>query len=50
VHYNTGFRWNPVKTLTFDIAGGSTISGDAPDFTGTIGLTWAFGFKDNESK
>ncbi|MFZ4397590.1 MAG: transporter [Kiritimatiellia bacterium] len=48
--YNTGFRWNPVESLTLDIAGGSKISGDAPDFTGTVGLTWAFGFKDNESK
>ena len=48
--YNTGFRWSPVESLTLDIAGGSKISGDAPDFTGTVGLTWAFGFKDNESK
>ncbi len=48
--YNTGFRWNPVESLTLDIAGGSKISGDAPDFTGTVGLTWAFGFKNNESK
>ena len=50
VQYNTGFRWNPVESLTLDIAGGSKISGDAPDFTGTVGLTWAFGFKNNESK
>jgi len=48
--YNTGFRWNPVENLTLDIAGGSRISGDAPDFTGTVGLTWAFGFKNNQSK
>ena len=48
--YNTGFRWNPVESLTLDIAVGSKISGDAPDFTGTVGLTWAFGFKNNESK
>lgn len=46
VQYNTGFRWNPVESLTLDIAGGSTIHGDAPDFTGTVGLTWAFGFKN----
>lgn len=50
VQYNTGFRWSPVESLTLDIAGGSKISGDAPDFTGTVGLTWAFGFKNNESK
>jgi hypothetical protein len=50
VQYNTGFRWNPVESLTVDIAGGSKISHDAPDFTGTVGLTLAFGFKNNESK
>jgi hypothetical protein len=48
--YNTGLRWNPVESLTVDIAGGSKISGEAPDYTGTVGLTWAFGFKNNESK
>jgi hypothetical protein len=48
--YNTGFRWSPVESLTLDIAGGSKICGDAPDFTGTVGLTWAFGFKNNGSK
>jgi hypothetical protein len=48
--YNTGFRWNPVEGLTLDIAGGSKICGDAPDFTGTVGLTWAFGFMNHESK
>lgn len=50
VQYNTGFRWNPTESLTLDIAGGSKISGDAPDFTATAGLTWAFGFKNNESR
>ena len=50
VQYSTGFRWNPVESLTLDIAGGSRISGEGPDFTGTVGLTWAFGFKNNESK
>lgn len=48
--YNTGFRWSPVEGLTLDIAGGSKISGDAPDFTATAGLTWAFGFKSNDNK
>jgi hypothetical protein len=50
VQYNTGFRWNAVESLTLDLAGGSKISGDAPDFTATAGLTWAFGFKNTESK
>jgi len=48
--YNTGLRWTPIESLTLDIAGGSKISGDAPDFTATAGLTWAFGFGDRESK
>ena len=48
VQYNTGFRWNPVESLTLDIAGGSKISGEAPDFTATAGLTWAFGPAKNE--
>lgn len=48
--YNTGFRWSPVENLTLDIAAGSKISDDAPDFTGTVGLTWAFGFENNEGK
>lgn len=50
VLYNTGFRWNPMDGLTLDIAGGSKISGDAPDFTATVGLTWAFGFTNKEKK
>lgn len=44
VQYNTGLRWNPAANLTLDIAAGSRLSGDAPDFTATAGLTWAFGF------
>lgn len=48
--YNTGFRWSPVESLTLDIAGGSKISGEAPDFTATTGLTWAFGFWSNKNK
>lgn len=43
VLYNTGFRWSPAESLTLDIAGGSTISGDGPVISGTVGLTWAFG-------
>ena len=48
VQYNTGFRWNPIETVTVDLAGGSRITGDAPDFTATAGLTWAFGFNGNK--
>lgn len=43
VQYNTGFRWCPVDSLTLDIAGGSKLKGDAPDFIATAGLTWTFG-------
>jgi hypothetical protein len=39
-----------VDGLTLDIAGGSKISGDAPDFTATAGLTWAFGLTGKENK
>ena len=49
VQYNTGLRWNPAESLTLDIAGGSKISGDAPDFTAAAGLTWAFGHEKNNS-
>ena len=48
--YNTGFRWNLADGLVLDIAAGSRISGEAPDFTGTAGLTWAFGFDRKNSK
>lgn len=50
VQYNTGFRWNPIEGLTVDIAGGSKLSGDAPDFTATAGLTWAFGLSGKGGK
>lgn len=42
IQYNMGLRWNPTGRVTLDIAGGSKITGDAPDFTATAGLTWAF--------
>lgn len=49
VRYNMGFRWNPSESVTVDLAGGSKLRGDAPDFTATAGLTWAFGFNgDNK--
>lgn len=41
--YNTGFRWNPSGSLSVDMAAGAKICGDVPDFTATVGLTWAFG-------
>ncbi len=46
--YNIGFRWYPIASLTLDIAGGSKLAGDAPDFTATAGLTWAFGFNGDK--
>jgi len=42
--YKTGLRWTPADGVTLDVAAGSKISGEAPDFMGTVGLTWAFGF------
>ena len=46
VQYNTGFRWSAAEDLVLDVAGGSKIEGEAPDFTATVGLTWTFGFAD----
>jgi len=43
LQYNTGFRWSPSENLTVDVAGGSRLTGDTPDFTATAGLTWNFG-------
>ncbi len=44
IQYNTGFRWAASNALILDVAAGSSLHGDdAPDFTATIGLTWAFG-------
>jgi len=40
---NSGFRWFATDDLTLDVAVGTKIRGDAPDFTATAGLTWAFG-------
>lgn len=50
VQYNTGFRWSPVDSLTLDVAGGSKLKGDAPDFIATAGLTWTFGFDCNNKQ
>ncbi|MFH0907631.1 MAG: transporter [bacterium] len=43
VQYNTGFRWSAMDDLTIDVAAGSSLRGEAPDFTATVGLTWIFG-------
>lgn len=40
VQYNTGLRWEAGSGLTLDIAVGSRLSGEAPDFIATAGLTW----------
>jgi len=50
VQYSAGFRWSPVDKLTLDIAGGSRLSGEAPDFTVAAGLTLAFGFNNNKKQ
>ncbi len=48
--YNAGIRWKLVDGLVLDIAAGSKLSGDVPDFMGKAGLTWAFGFNDENLK
>ena len=48
--FSTGFRWTPVESLTVDLAAGSKVTDDAPDFTATAGLTWTFGLENNDSK
>ena len=50
VQYNAGFRWNPADGLILDMVGGSKISGDAPDFTVTAGLTLALGSNNNKKE
>ncbi|MFH1969237.1 MAG: transporter [Verrucomicrobiota bacterium] len=50
VMFNTGLRLSPAEGLTFDIAAGSRLAGDAPDLIATAGLTWEFGFAKEESK
>ena len=49
VQGNTGCRWQVVDGLTMDLAVGTKLSGDAPDFTATAGLTWAFGLTRTEN-
>lgn len=49
VQYSAGFRWNPADGLTLDMAGGTKISGDAPDLMLTAGLTLAFGSSSKNS-
>ena len=41
--YNIGLRWDARDDLRFDLALGSTFSGEGPHFTATMGLTWVFG-------
>lgn len=48
--YNFGVRWSVWDGLTLDAAAGSRLSGGAPDFTGTAGLTWSFGCENKSSK
>jgi len=48
VMFNTGLRLSPAEGLTFDIAAGSRLAGDAPDLIAQAGLTWEFGFAKEE--
>ena len=48
VLFNTGLRWAVCEGLSLDVAGGSGISGEAPDFFATAGLTWVFGPEKKE--
>jgi Putative MetA-pathway of phenol degradation len=43
IQCNTGFRYAACDGLTFDMAVGSGIRGEVPDFTAMAGLTWVFG-------
>ncbi|MBU1693652.1 MAG: transporter [Verrucomicrobia bacterium] len=40
--FNLGLRYCPADSLTLDLAAGSRLGGEGPDFTATAGLTWAF--------
>lgn len=42
-----GVRWAAVEGLTLDAAAGAGLDGDAPDFSATVGLTWALGGEGN---
>ena len=50
VMFNTGLRLIVIDGLTFDVAAGACLAGDAPDLIATAGLTWEFGFAKEESK
>lgn len=50
VHFNAGLRWAAMDGLTLDLAAGSKIAGDTPDFTATAGLTWVMDFAKQEPK
>ena len=43
--YNTGFRCEVADSFSLVAAAGSRISGDAPEFTATVGLIWVLGAK-----
>jgi hypothetical protein len=48
--YNTGFRWEVVDDFMLVACAGSRISGDASNFTATVGLIWVLGFNGKENK
>ena len=47
--YNAGLRWDVMDDLRLVAAAGSRISGDAPDFTATVGVIWVLGTKKADS-
>lgn len=42
VGINGGIRYQLLESLTLDAAVGAKLAGDWPDWTATVGLTWAF--------
>jgi hypothetical protein len=41
--FKTGLRWEVAHAFNLVAAAGSRLSGDAPDFTATVGLIWVLG-------
>jgi len=51
VQYNTGFRLSLTDDIVLDLAAGSRLCGDGtPDFTATAGVTWTFGFANEDAR
>ena len=50
VQHGAGLRWEAREGFALDAAAGSKISGEGPDFTATVGLTWISEFENSESE